>query len=241
MMAARSGHGGRNSRCGGQGVSFADWVGASLGDVGVAGWWVRVRSAGRLPAPPSGWQRSQSSEGAIELGFPGPALGQMQGEAARRAGEPSRQSEDRLSPEGLGGHHRLAQTDARRPAGQVMRHHLDGQPGGVRGEVHRLIGNGAGVKGGGSGAHCQVAGHGEGLGRQGREPHLVAPAGEDAPLGAVGAMGVACEDGLQGIGHAPVGSAQIEEGRGLAGDDLRVGGGGHGRSLSGGGISGAIQ
>ena len=48
------------------------------------------------------------------------------GWAARRAGEPSRQSEDRLSPEGLGGHHRLAQTDARRPAGQVMRHHLDG-------------------------------------------------------------------------------------------------------------------
>ena len=92
---------GHNSIDGGQGVSFADWVGASLGDVGVDGWWVRVRSAGRLPAPPSGWQRSQSSEGAIELGFPGPALGQMQGEAARRAGEPSRQSEDRLSPEGL--------------------------------------------------------------------------------------------------------------------------------------------
>ena len=29
MMVARSGHGGRNSRCGGQGVPFADWVGAS--------------------------------------------------------------------------------------------------------------------------------------------------------------------------------------------------------------------
>ena len=29
MMAARVDHGGRNSRCGGQGVPFADWVGAS--------------------------------------------------------------------------------------------------------------------------------------------------------------------------------------------------------------------
>ena len=38
MMAARSGHGGRNSRCGGQGVPFADWVGAS---------W-RERSDGRM-------------------------------------------------------------------------------------------------------------------------------------------------------------------------------------------------
>ena len=242
MMAARSGHGGRNSRCGGQGVSFADWVGASLGDVGVAGWWVRVRSAGRLPAPPSGWQRSQSSEGATELVFPGPALalGKMQSEAARRAGEPSRQSEDRLSPEGLGGHHRLAQTDARRPAGQVLRHHLDGQPGGVRGEVHRLIGNGAGVKGGGSGAHCQVAGHGESVGRHPLQPHVVAPAGEESPLGAVDAAGIVGEDGLQGIGHALVGGAQSRRSGGRAGDDLVASGGGY-RRVSGGGIAGRFR
>ena len=45
---------------------------------------------GRLPPPPSGWEwnGSQSRQGAIELGFPGRALGQMQSEAARRAGEP---------------------------------------------------------------------------------------------------------------------------------------------------------
>ena len=57
------------------------------------------------------------------------------------------------------------------------------------------------------GASGQVTGHGEGLGGQGREAHLVAPAGEVAPLGPVDAAGVACEDGLQGVGHALVGGA----------------------------------
>ena len=51
----------------------------------------------------------------------------MQSEAARRAGDPSHQSED-PPPEGLGDHGPLAQTNPRRPAGQVMRHHLDRQP-----------------------------------------------------------------------------------------------------------------
>ena len=41
----------------------------------------------------------------------------------------------KASPEGLGDHHLLAQTDAGRPARQVVRHHLDGQPGGVGGEM----------------------------------------------------------------------------------------------------------
>ena len=54
-----------------------------------------------------------------------------------RAGEPSGDREE-PPPEGLGGHHLLAQTDARCPAGQVMRHHLDRQPGGVGGETARL-------------------------------------------------------------------------------------------------------
>ena len=58
----------------------------------------------------------------------------MQGEAARRAGEPSGQGEE-PSPEGLGGHDLLAQADARGPAGQVVGHHLDGQPGAVGGEA----------------------------------------------------------------------------------------------------------
>ena len=61
-------------------------------------------------------------------------LGKMQGEAARRAGEPSRQSEE-PPPEGLGGHGLLAQTDPRRPAGQVVGHRLYHQPGGVGGEA----------------------------------------------------------------------------------------------------------
>ena len=63
-------------------------------------------------------------------------LGQMQSEAAGRAGEPAGQGEE-APPEGLGGHHLLAQTDARGPAGQVMGHHLDGQPCAVGGEAAR--------------------------------------------------------------------------------------------------------
>ena len=40
-------------------------------------------------------------------------------------------------PEGLGDHGPLAQTNPRRPAGQVMRHHLARQPGAVGGEAPR--------------------------------------------------------------------------------------------------------
>ena len=57
----------------------------------------------------------------LNWGSPRPALWQMQGESARRAGDPSHQSED-PPPEGLGGHGPFAQTDPRRPAGQVIRH-----------------------------------------------------------------------------------------------------------------------
>ena len=91
-----------------------------------------------MPTTPSGWKRngSQSGQGAIELGFPGPVLWQMQGEAARRAGEPSGNGEE-VPPEGLGGHYLLAQTNARRPASEVVRPHLDRQPGSVGGEAAR--------------------------------------------------------------------------------------------------------
>ena len=101
-------------------------------DVQWAGW----RVGGRRP--PSGWewQGSQSSEGATEPVFPGPALEQMQSEAARRTGEPSGHREE-ASSEGLGGHHRLTQTDARGPAGEVVGDHLHRQPGGVGGEAAR--------------------------------------------------------------------------------------------------------
>ena len=60
----------------------------------------------------------------------------MQGEAAGRAGEPSGDREE-PPPQGLGGDHLLAQTDARCPAGQVMGHHLHRQPGAVGGEAAR--------------------------------------------------------------------------------------------------------
>ena len=61
------------------------------GEVGsVAGW----QSGGE-------WNGSQSGHGASELGFPRPMLGKMQGKAARRAGDPSHQSEE-PPPEGFG-------------------------------------------------------------------------------------------------------------------------------------------
>ena len=82
------------------------------------------------------WQGAQSGQSGAELVLPGPALGKMKGEAACLAGEPSGQGEE-ASPEGLGGCRRLAQTDARGPAGQVVSHDLDGQPGAVGGEASR--------------------------------------------------------------------------------------------------------
>ena len=60
----------------------------------------------------------------------------MQSEAARRAGEPSGEGEE-PPPQGLGGHDLLAQTDARRPACQVVGDHLHRQPGAVGGEAPR--------------------------------------------------------------------------------------------------------
>ena len=68
----------------------------------------------------------------------------MQSEASCRAGEPSGQGEE-APPEGLGGHQLLAQTDARRPASQVVGDDpvsstgqaLYGQPGAVGGEAAR--------------------------------------------------------------------------------------------------------
>ena len=59
----------------------------------------------------------------------------MQSEAAGRTGEPSGEGAE-ASPEGFGGYQLLTQTDARRPVPGV-RHHLDGQPGGVGGEAAR--------------------------------------------------------------------------------------------------------
>ena len=121
----------RELRCAGwredtQQGTLATGVARDCGDVGsVAGW-------------PSGRERNglQPGQGAAELGFPRPAPGEMQSEAARRAGDPSHQSED-PPPEGLGDHGPLAQTNPRRPAGQVVRHRLYRQPGAVGGEAPR--------------------------------------------------------------------------------------------------------
>ena len=54
---------------------------------------------------------------------------------AERVSRPAMREEP--PPEGLGGHYLLAQAQPRRPAGEVMRHHLGGQPSGVGGEAPR--------------------------------------------------------------------------------------------------------
>ena len=93
---------------------------------------------GGSPTVPSGrgvdWLAA--GQGAAELLSPRPAIRKMQGQPACRAGEPSGQGEE-PPPEGLGGGYPLSQTDPRRPAGQVVGHRLDGQPGAVGGEAAR--------------------------------------------------------------------------------------------------------
>ena len=74
--------------------------------------------------------------GATDLLLPRPALGKMQGQPACRAGEPPGQGEE-PPPEGPGGHDPFTQAEPRRPAGQVVRHHLYRQPGSVGGEAAR--------------------------------------------------------------------------------------------------------
>ena len=101
-MAAYSGCGERDGGIGHGKMRSRTGLARVGGDVGGTG--------GRAP---SGWEwnGSQPGQGATELGFPRPALWQMQGEAACRAGEPSGQGED-PSSEGLGGHDLLTQADA---------------------------------------------------------------------------------------------------------------------------------
>ena len=72
--------------------------------------------------------------GAAELVSPGPALGQMQGETPRLAGDASGEREE-APPEGLGGGQGLAQAEARGPACQVVGHRLYRQPCVVGGET----------------------------------------------------------------------------------------------------------
>ena len=102
------------------------------------GWREFAGTLGQLQAgrqAGSGMARSRA-KARVNWDSQGQRRGEMQSEAARRAGDPSHQSED-PPPEGLGGYGPFAQTNPRRPAGEVMRHHLDRQPGAVGGETPR--------------------------------------------------------------------------------------------------------
>ena len=134
-MAAGRGYGGHNSTGGGQGGPCADWVGAS--------WW--GRSVDRMARQRAGCRRqagngrarnrARASLNCFSQGQCwGRCKGKLQSEAARRAGEASGEGEE-ASSQGLGRYHRLAQTEPRRPACQVVGDHLDGQPSSVGGEA----------------------------------------------------------------------------------------------------------
>ena len=115
----------------------------ATGDTAGPAWRKSARPAGmiwRTEQAQSGWQLQcpQSRQGAAELILPGPALGKMQGETACLAGDASREGEE-ASAQGLGGRHRLVQTDARGPASQIVSDDLYGQPGGVGGKVSRGV------------------------------------------------------------------------------------------------------
>ena len=81
-------------------------------------------------------QSSRPGQGAAELGFPGPVLGKMQRESARRASESSGQGEDSLS-ERLDSRDPLTEADAGYPASEVVGQHLDGQLRSIGGEAAR--------------------------------------------------------------------------------------------------------
>ena len=89
----------------------------------------RCRQAG------NGMARSRA-KARLNFSAQGQRSGRCRGQPACRAGEPSGQGEE-PPPEGLGGDYPLSQTDPRRPAGQVVGHRLDGQPGAVGGEAAR--------------------------------------------------------------------------------------------------------
>ena len=112
-MEAAGEIGGRQAGSDTRGLDWHESAGQPLG--------CPVDGRRRRPSSWTGWQGngSQPGQGLHELVFPGPALGQMQGEAARGAGEASGQGEE-APPEGLGGKDLLTQTDARGPAGQQL-------------------------------------------------------------------------------------------------------------------------
>ena len=116
------GHGKRRSRTG---------LARVCGDVGLAGESV---ADGRRQAG-SGRARNRA-RARSNWASQGQRCGRCSVRWRAEAGDPSGQGEE-PPPEGLGGHHLLAQTDARCPAGEVVGHHLYRQPGGVGGEAAR--------------------------------------------------------------------------------------------------------
>ena len=78
--------------------------------------------------------RPERVQGGSEVDGPGPVGGQVEGDAAGRAGEPPGKAEEPPA-EGFGRHDPLPEAEAGRPAGEVVGDHLDGKPGPVGGEL----------------------------------------------------------------------------------------------------------
>ena len=85
-LAAYSGCAERDSGIGRSKRHSLDWAGKSWRGRSVVRW------VAQAPTLPSGrkWNGSQPCQGAAELGFPRPALGQMQGGRAERVSRPAR-------------------------------------------------------------------------------------------------------------------------------------------------------
>ena len=130
-MAAYSGCGERDGGIGHGKRRSRTVLARVCGDVGLAGGSV---ADGRRQAG-SGMARSRA-RARLNCSSQGQRRGRCRvNRRAERVIRPH-QSED-PPPEGLGDHCPLAQTNPRRPAGQVMRHHLYRQPGAVGGEARR--------------------------------------------------------------------------------------------------------
>ena len=132
------------------GAPMAAYSGCGERDGGIGHGKRRSRTGLARVAGTLGWLASQWRTGAVRQGVAGRAIGPAarsnwasQGQRCGRcsvrwrAERVIRRPGEEPPPEGLGGHHLLAQTDARCPAGEVVGHHLYRQPGGVGGEAAR--------------------------------------------------------------------------------------------------------
>ena len=115
VFSSRTGLGERSMEAGNRVILRPDAAGCTRGPADAS-----LEALGRWRIASSGWEwdGSQSGQGESGLLSPGPAQGKMQSESARRAGKPSGHREG-ASPQGLGGHQLLAQTDARCPRARL--------------------------------------------------------------------------------------------------------------------------